>query len=88
MHETFGEKPPCNDCLPYLWPENQVVYSVYSRVCGQHIMADFQPIDLNLLPVFKVMDIVGVDKEDRLHCLDLVQKAYHEVLKVTRDKKK
>jgi len=88
MHKSFGDNPPCKDCLPYLWPENQPVYSIYSRVCGQHIMADFQPVDLNLLPVVEVMDIVGVDKEDRLYCLDLVQKAYHEVLKVTRDKKK
>jgi len=51
-------------------------------------MADFQPVDLNLLPVFKVMDAVGIDKEDRLYCVDLVQKAYHEVLKIEREKKK
>jgi len=88
MHEQFNDDPPCRECLPYLWPENQQVYSVYSRVCGQHIMADFQPVDLNLLPVFKVMDAVGIDKEDRLYCVDLVQKAYHEVLKIEREKKK
>ena len=88
MHEQFGDIPPCDKCLPYLWPENQPIYAVYSRVCGQHIMAEYQPIDLNLTPVFKVMDAVGIRDEDQLYCLDLVQKAYHEVLKITREKKK
>jgi len=88
MHEQFNDDPPCRDCVPYLLPENQGVYSVYSRVCGQHIMAEFQPIDLNLLPVFEVMDVIGIAREDQLYCVDLVQKAYHEVLKIEREKKK
>jgi len=87
MHEQDGEKPPCDKCLPDLWQENQPIYAVYSRVCGQHIMAEYQPIDLNLMPVFKVMDVVGIRKEDQLFCLDLVQKAYHKVLKIKRQKK-
>lgn len=88
MHEQFNDKPPCEECLPKLWPENQPIYSIYSRVCGQHIMAECQPVDLNLMPVFEVMDIVGIKKEDQLFCLDMIQKAYHEVLKVERNKKK
>jgi len=88
--ETYAldnEKPNCKDCIPYLWPENQTVYFIYSRVCGQHIIAEHQPIDLNLMPVFEMMNLVGIEKEDQLYCLDLVQKTYHEVLKVQRKKK-
>lgn len=88
MHEAFNDKPPCRKCLPHLWRENQTVYQVYSRVCGQHIMAEYQPVDLNLVPVFKVMDAVGIEKSDQLYCLDLVQKAYHEVMKIERAKNK
>ena len=73
--------------MPLLWPENQPIYLIYSRVCGQHIMAEYQPVSLNLMPVFKMMDIVGIEKEDRLFCIDMIQKAYHGVLKVTRSKK-
>ena len=88
MHEAFDDEPPCFKCLPALWPENQPIYSVYSRVSSQHIMAECQPIDLNLMPVFKMMDLVGIRKEDQLFCLDMIQKAYHEVQQVARDKKK
>ena len=79
--------PNCRECLPYLWPENQPIYLIYSKVSGQHIMADYMPIELNLMPVFKMMDIVGIEKKDQLYCIDLIQRAYHEVLQVTRQKK-
>jgi len=49
-------------------------------------MAEYQPVSLNLMPVFKVMDIIGIEKEDQLYCIDMIQKAYHDVLKVTRKK--
>ena len=50
-------------------------------------MAEHTPVDLNLMPVFKMMDIVGIKKQDRLFCLDMIQKAYHEVMRATRQKK-
>lgn len=73
--------------MPYLWPENQPIYSVYSRVSGQHIMADYTPIELNLMPVFKVMGLVGIKKEDHLYCIDMLRKVYHHIIKIRRDKK-
>ena len=51
-------------------------------------MAECQPIDLNIVPVLGVMDLVGIRKEDQLFCMDMIQKAYHEVQQVERDKKK
>ena len=86
--EMYGDEPDCFKCLPRLWPENQPIYAVYSRVSSQHIMAECQPIDLNLVPVLGIMDLVGIRKEDKLFCMDMIQKAYHEVQQVERDKKK
>ena len=84
----YGDEPDCLKCLPRLWPENQPIYAVYSRVSSQHIMAECQPIDLNIVPVLGVMDLIGIRKEDQLFCMDMIQKAYHEVQQVERDKKK
>jgi len=71
-----------------LWPENKIIYEIYSYVSGQHIMASETPVDLNLIPVFKMMDFMGVKKMDQLYCVSLIQKAYHEALKVAMRKKK
>ena len=51
-------------------------------------MAEYQPIDLNLVPVLGIMDLVGIRKEDKLFCMDMIQKAYYEVQQAERDKKK
>lgn len=85
--EAYNEKPSCKDCIPDLLPENQAIYTVYSRVCGQHIMGQAGPVDLKLEPVFKIMDLVGIKQEDQLFCIDIIQKAYHSVLKKQREKK-
>ena len=82
-----NEKPPCKGCISTLRPENQVIYMVYGRVCGQHIMGQAGPVDLRLEPVFRVMTLVGIKKEDQLFCIDMIQKAYHSVIKKQREKK-
>jgi hypothetical protein len=51
-------------------------------------MASDTPIELNLEPVFKVMDFMNIPKEDQFYCLRLVQKAYHESIKIMLDKRK
>ena len=74
-------------CVPSLWPENRLIYEVYRRVCGQHIMGSSRPIGLNLVPVFEVMDRLGIDKADQMQCVDMIQAAYNEVLKAMVEKK-
>ena len=88
IHIEINEDPPCKTCLPVLLPENQIIYSIYSRVCGQHIMGQAGPVDLQLEPIFKVMDLMNIKKENRLFCMDMIQKAYHSVIKKRREKKK
>lgn len=55
-------------------PENVLPYEVYWRVFN--VLEHIDP--------FKIMDMLGVD--DQLYCLDLVQTARNEVLKVRRAK--
>jgi len=62
--------------LPGLFPENQGVLEVYNAACGQYITTD----------IYKLMDEVGIKKEDRLYCLRLIQKAYGETMKFMRAK--
>ena len=77
----------CKKCIPYLSEENRPIIDVYNRVCGQHIMADYTPVELNLMPVFKIMDLVGIKEDDKLYCMDLVKMAYHYILQRNKDKK-
>lgn len=63
--------------MPWLEPENQIVYEVYFRV--------FNVIEND---PFKIMDMIGIEKDDRLFCLDLIQGARNEVLKVQQEKGK
>jgi hypothetical protein len=64
--------PPCSDCLPELQNENHLAYEVYWRV--------FNSIE-NIDP-FRIMKMVGVHKDDRLFCLDLIQVTRNEVMRL------
>jgi len=86
VYELDNERPPCGKCIPALMPENQKVYGVYRRVCGQHIMGQMGPIDIMIEPIFRVMSAMDIDEADHLLCLDLIQKAYHEILNLKRSK--
>lgn len=71
-----------------MMPENQAIYLIYSKVDGQHIMGQVGPVDIKLEPVFKVMDLMGVRQEDQMFCIEMIQKAYHRIIKLQMDKKK
>ena len=45
------------------------------------------PVDLKLESVFKIMDLIGIEKEDQLFCVDMIQKAYHSAIEKRREKK-
>lgn len=66
----YKEDPPCGVCLPELENENRPVYDVYRRAFGA----------IETIDVFKIMDLVGIKKEDCLYCLDLIQNARSEVM--------
>jgi hypothetical protein len=59
--------------------ENAKIYEVYWRV-----FSSIENVD-----VFKVMELVGIKKEDQLYCLDLIQLVRGEVmrLKFLKEKK-
>lgn len=82
--QGYGEKAPCDTCtetdIPDLAAENEVVLDVFLRVRDQHIMGEGGPVAINIEPIFKVMDIVGVESRDKLDCLDLVMAAYRAAL--------
>jgi hypothetical protein len=58
--------------LPELESENALIYEVYYRVFGS----------IENIDVFKVMDLIGIKPADQLHCLDMIQAARNEVLRI------
>ena len=66
-----NEEPDCSKCLPVMYPENVKVYEVYCRMFGLIEKPD----------IFKIMGLVGIEKEEQLHCFDLINNARNEVLK-------
>ena len=53
-------------------------------VADQHIMGMNGPVGLNLMPVFKVMELRGIADQER--CLGLLRKVYFHMLRKERDK--
>ena len=70
--KVADDDPPCSECLPELQPENILLYEVYWRV--------FNVIE-NIDP-FRIMKMVGIHKDDRIQCLDMIQGARNEVMKI------
>ena len=66
------EEPPCSECLPDLQAENVLIYEVYCRVFN--IVENMDP--------FRIMKMLGVHKNDRLSCLDSIQAARNEVMRI------
>ena len=54
-----------------MYPENVKVYEVYYRIFGS----------IERLDMFKIMGLVGIEKEEHLYCFDLINHARSEVLK-------
>jgi len=68
-----------------LLPENIEVYEIYDMIRNQHIMGASGPVDLNLIPVFEVMNRRGVKDWER--CLNLLRMVYDlDIKRLYRDK--
>ena len=67
----YGEEPDCAKCMPDLLPENVGVVKVYNATCGQYITDS----------IFTIMDKVGIEENDQMYCLGLVQRALGEVMR-------
>jgi len=63
--------------MPSLIKENGPAYNVYHRVFG--VIENIDP--------FQVMGLVGIEEDEKLFCLDLIQNARSEVMKSQNAKK-
>ena len=69
--------------MPQLYPVNDDVIQVYTRVMDQHIMGYGGPIALNVEAVIGVMDVLEV--ENRLEVMEKVRFIYNYMLKRQRE---
>ena len=60
--------------IPDLLPANIEVYEIYQMIQDQHIMGPRGPVELNLIPVLQVMEMRGVQNQER--CLNLIRLVY------------
>lgn len=65
--ERKEEGPPCWDCRPDLFPENEQAVKIYTHCSGQWICGAGGVVDLNMGTVLQVMDVFEVD--DKKDCL-------------------
>jgi hypothetical protein len=74
-----GEEPECETCLPDVFEENAEAVTVFPYVHDQMIIAPSgKPIGINLLAVFKVMEMLQV--EDQQQCLNKVRFLFDEII--------
>ena len=64
--------------MPQLLFENGAVYNVYCRVFGM----------IEHIDPFQIMDLVGIQENEKLFCLDLIQNAKSEVMRARNAKTK
>lgn len=82
--KIYGEDPPCEECEPAILPENALPFRVFCMVCDQHIMGQNGPMALNMQPVFRVLDEIGV--KDKLNVMAKIKKAYAKAMEAKRGK--
>lgn len=80
--EIYGEEPPCDECEPEIMDENRLAVDVFMMVCDQHIMSSGGPVGINMIPIFKVLDDMGIEK--KLPIVSMVKHAYVKVLESKR----
>jgi len=87
IHDPKGSRPPCDECLPPLWEENQEAFWVYQLCRDQVIMATdgmgSRPVALNQLAVHEAMRLYGVAHP--VDCFEkVVQVSRHELARLAR----
>lgn len=86
LYAIYDDEPDCESCIPEIMADNKVAWQVFNEVNDQHIMAFGGPIALNLIPVFKVMDRMGI--ENQMSCIRKVKTAYISFISAIKAKEK
>lgn len=60
MREREGAPPPCDECVPPLWEENQEAFRVYMLCRDQLVMGFNGPVAVNHLAIHEAMRLYGV----------------------------
>jgi hypothetical protein len=81
MHaeRTPPTEPPCDTCKVDLDPENHEAVMIYGLVNTQVIVAGDQPIDLNHLAVWAMIDRYEPRVKDPWECFEKVTRLYRAV---------
>lgn len=72
--------------MPKLQAENVIPAKIYAKVQDQHIIGPNGPVGLRQEPVWKWIEELKVDQEDREYCFDLVRASYGAFLEELRER--
>jgi len=72
------DKPDCSICLN-IEKESVPVYKLYNKVKNQHIIGFGGPVSLNLNSLYELIPRVGIEDDEFLRCVELVEMLYHQV---------
>lgn len=81
MRREKNEPTPCNECQPYIMPENIDVINIYSSVKNQVLLTMGEMVDLNHLAVQMWMELYGItEPKEQRACLNKVSMMFHHIL--------
>lgn len=83
IHEPKGGRPPCDECLPPLWEENQEAFRVYMLCRDQLVMGFNGPVAVNHIAVHEAMRLYGVGNP--VDCFEkVVMASRHELARLAK----
>ena len=86
IYERKGAEPPCLDCSPIMYSENEEAFGIFPIVYNQILFAGMgEPIGLNLIAVKAVFDIMKV--ENQKECLMKILVMFDHYFEKIKEKK-
>ena len=79
-------EPPCEECIPELFPENKDAFDVYIKCQNQTLQSNGGVIDINFVAINVILDIFEI--ENKQSVFEKVVTAFHHFLSIDREKEK
>jgi len=83
-----GIDPNCSACMPSLLNENAIPVKIFARVQRQFITGPSGPIDHDQSAIWRWIDELEIEREDREWCFELVYSACRQYLQRVHEQQK
>jgi len=88
LHELKGKRPKCEECMPTLQKENEMVLNLFLLVKDQNVMAGETPVALNLAVARTEIERLIKDKDDQDVAISRILAAHRSMLNLINEQRR